>query len=207
MKSFFFTIVFLTLSLFCSGAIYNLTEITELSDPNLVESHPYIMDDELTIYCLCWSDPNLMYFVEASRATKSDPFSNITTAPFTNVNGILGYPWVSEDKLRLYFHHASLYESYDLMETSRTLTTIPFNPPVKMPNISQEHITDQRPRLANNELTIYFQSNRDYPTSSRIYRSTRLDINSDFPPPVLVSEITSEYLLLDITNDDWEQYK
>jgi len=211
MKKTIFVLMILCAASFGFAAIYNITEITELSESDKFDAYPHILDDELTIYftkCPAdpYFDPALGDFVRATRTSTSDPFSNLTSTPFVNITSsdYMFSPWVSEDRLRMYFDGSDeSVMDYDVYETSRTLTTDPFNVPGMMIPPSQASTQENRPRLANNELSLYFLSDQHDPGgTSRIYRATRPNLDAEFGTPAILSEISNAYYLFDVTNDE-----
>ena len=190
------------------AGVSNITKISELSQDSVMESDPCISDDELAIYYHNRTDyynPASDTFMEATRSSTSDPFSNITSGPFTNVISATGYeitPWVSSDRLRLYFS-SNREGLYSLYFSERATTGDNFSTPIKMSSLSLDVANDKNPRLANNELSIYFMSDRYaglYPNT--IFNATRTSISSDFDSPVLLSEISDDYTLFDISEDE-----
>ncbi len=189
------------------AAITNVTKITELSQDSVMEAVPCVTDDELAIYfcrvtdLVNWSTNET--FVEATRTSTSDPFGNITVAPFVNVmsDDREDNPWVSNDRLHLYFA-SSRDGTYDIFFASRSSTGNPFSAPTKLTMVSDNSAEDKYPRPANGELTIYFESNRLSPNNSRIYRATRPNLSSPFGVPTRIDEICGGYYLIDVSEDE-----
>lgn len=186
--------------------ITNLARIDELSQDSIMEADPCVSDDELSIYyyqLTSYSDPSADTIMQATRASTSEPFGSITSAPFANIVSATAFeldPWCSNDGLRLYF--ASDREGNpDLYVSFRASFGDPFSLPAKLSTVSSDIANDTTPRLANGELSLYFMSDR-LASSGRVFRATRTSTSADFDTPVLVSEISDDYILFDVSEDE-----
>ncbi|MBN1903091.1 hypothetical protein JW926_17350 [Candidatus Sumerlaeota bacterium] len=200
----FFSVLLCCIAL--SASITNITKITELSLDSIYENDASITHDGLGIVYTriinCNEAAATGMFMESSRILKTDSFDAPSSAAFTNIILSDKYectPWMSDDKLRLYYA-TDKDGSRDLYFTSRSASSGVFDIPSKMANLNQDGVYEYMPRLANGELSVYFISNRT--GVYRIYRATRSNIGSSFGTPAILNEISSDYNLMDISENE-----
>ena len=89
--------------------INNITTMTELSAPGVLDISSRITSDSLAIYFYrmrSQTDQSSDTFFEATRSSTAAPFDAPTSAPFVNIMGASSWEsalWVSDDRLRAYF--------------------------------------------------------------------------------------------------------
>lgn len=190
------------LFLFCCGFVFaasisNFTEVQDINTDYIKDASPVISDDELTIYFLKDNQ-----YMKATRSSAADPFGTPSSSDFTNIDDTgsnLGDFWISADQLHLYFT-SDRDGSFDIFTSSRSSTTEPFPAPSKVPGLSIDGSDETVPRLTEDRLHMYFNSDRYYPPG-QIFYSTRLSTGDNFSPPVPAA-ISHDYSLFDISDDN-----
>jgi len=209
MRKFVLMMIVCAIAISGFAGITNIAKINELSESDMAEMCPFISHDELTIYYLSrsmTSDPSLESYVKATRPTTTSPFDDLTTAPFANVMSPTGWEvsfWMSDDGLRMYFS-SDRDGTGDIFFASRISEGVPFSAPTKLADINSDTANDEIPVLANNELAIYFTSNRGvFPFMYDIYRATRTNTSSPFGTPAIVEELSHYgFSPVDVSNDE-----
>jgi hypothetical protein len=163
--------------------IVNARRLVELTVPNSSESSPALSDDGLAICFVQFrpgdaSNPGAICrtFAEATRPSLEAPFSNPTTTTFAAVistTSLDSSPWMSNDRLRLYF--ASERDGVSaLYWAQRNAPGEPFDAPLRLPG-TENWQSPTNPRLANGERTLYFTRFSENMNFAETWRATRSD--------------------------------
>lgn len=208
MKKALLFLIILGMASYSFAWITNITKVTELSGAGVADCIPRISGDELEIYFLKSTDlfdPATDSYYNASRLVTTDPFSGITNSFSTALSSPAyeGSFWVSGDGLRIYFTSAR-YGDNNLFFSSRTSTGDSFSSPTIITELSLIGVNEAIPILCDSERTIYFISDKSAPPQYCLYRATRPNISSAFGPPSLVSEISSSYGMMYVSEDELE---
>jgi len=165
--------------------------LEELNAPGIDEQAKDVClsGDGLTMYFMRDNDIDYEQIHEACRDVLSGQFIFERTLDelYTNHQKIYT-PWVSQDQLRLYFGRYDGGTTRIIMRMAeRSNTTDPWSFSKRFDSIHVNGTNDYNPTLTDDELTIYFQSNRS--GVYRIYKATRPDIDSQFSNLRLASEL------------------
>ncbi len=210
MKRTFFVLLLCFISGMIYGAIENLTKITEISSDIHNDYLLKVSRDELSIYFLhsssTFPQKNDDTMISGTRTSVSNPFSDIYSYTFSNINQddyLTRNAWISDDGLRIYYEREDGIYPYnaDIMFSSRTFKTDTFPSATIISEISDSSFDERKPLLCNNELTIYFTSDKDGNTA--LYRATRTNLSSPFGTPEKVDEINAYWdTVLDISENE-----
>jgi len=91
-------------------------------------------------------------------------------------------PWISNDRLRLYYAYAPIGAKNDVYLATRTAASLPFGNGSSIVNLNTNG-DDGRPALTADEKTLVLSSNRATGTEFDIYLATRPDTTVSFPGP------------------------
>lgn len=157
---------------------------------NSTDEWGWLSADGLTIYfdsvASGGSDYNLY---SATRASTSDPFSNVQQLGIGNTTDAENRAVVRGDGLELYFQRTPPQAPTHIYKVNRTTTADPFpNSPQLVPGINGQ-TADSNPWISADGLTLYMTSTRN--GTYDIFKATRSIITSDFGTPVPVGELNS----------------
>jgi len=168
------------------------TEVTEL---NAIarQGTPYVSYDDTSIYFFrqTTDNQNSRDLWHASRASPSEPFSNLAELSELSSNYREHLPWLTRDELTIYFASARATSSWetDLWMATRTSVTAEFGDITIISGLDDGESEDQSPALTPDGLTLYFTT--DYLTSLDVYSATRSAIDDDFGAPTREDELSS----------------
>lgn len=169
--------------------------VTEVNQPPR-QHDPSLTSDSLTLYFTSWrpggADTSIWLI---TRTTDSVPFDSATQQLVPNVNpsnpaiGAEG-PWISPDGLRMYFDKGGT-GMRDIYFTTRTTVLDTFSTPVPVSELNTTSY-ERYPRLTQDELTIFFASDRPGGFGqSDVYVATRNSPSEPFGPPQNVASVNS----------------
>ena len=150
------------------------------------------MPDGLTMYFARGNEGAFYYFrmYQATRATVSDPFSQVTEiSTLNNSGGHILFPWVSSDNLRMYYQTTQTGIS-KIRYTSRASTSAPWMPGTEISQIDALGNVSSI-SLSSDEHTALIAVNNG--STFLTYIATRPDKNSSFSTPTAVAAMNTSY--------------
>lgn len=128
------------------------------------------------------STPRPMY--RATRSSVSDPFSPGSPVPTLSLSTFSRPDFLSPDDLRLYVSGDGDLHLAERTTSGGTFAFSTFDPFI---NVNTTGSSEGNAYLTQDELTLYFSSNRPGgPGGSSIWMASRTDLNDPFSAPVLV---------------------
>jgi Tol biopolymer transport system component len=121
----------------------------------------------------------------ATRSTRLDPWSNITSLSVLNSNTEDAGVTVSADGLTMAFHSNRVNGiSGDLFTSTRTSTSDLWGAPISLGSIVNSSASDVAPSLSADGLSLYFHSSRPGSQDFDIWHTSRTDLVSAWGAPV-----------------------
>ena len=149
---------------------------------------PYVAPDKLTMFYSRYNDPNGYW--EIVEATRTYPRGNFPTTRFyPELNGGIA-PWLSTDRLRMYYNE--IVDDISIMKVAeRVDPNSPWMPVRTISEIQESGYSDYRPTLTADELTMFWSSDRPAGTgiTSSIWMATRSSISEPFANVTHVNEL------------------
>jgi len=131
----------------------------------------------------------------ASRASATDPWSNLGAMAVVNSSTADASPWLSADGLRLILasSRTGTGTGLDLMETTRLDRQSAFEVPHFLAELNSGD-DDECPTLSRDSLELFFTSRRTGGVGlDDIYRAVRASVDQPFEPPQLVPELSTAF--------------
>ena len=124
-----------------------------------------------------------------TRSTTNDQWSEpVNLGPTVNSSAANGGPSISADELSLYFHSGGQRGGSggaDLWITTRPTTNDPWGEPVNLGSTVNSTASDVCPRISNDGLSLFFESDRPGGYGGRdLWVTTRATLSDTWDPPV-----------------------
>lgn len=163
----------------------------ELGVDNALTGNPYLSRDKLTLYITRWY-PSLstLKMFEASRNAPN--VSYFSSEKELTQLGSAGGAWVSSDGLRMYYHFGTTSNALLLKKAERNSISDPWMETNTFTELDASGYADHRPELSEDELTIYWVSNRPGGRGGfDLWMATRNSIDQSFSNITNLAELNS----------------
>jgi hypothetical protein len=151
-----------------------------------VEWTPYLSYDSLSLY-FARQDGSKHNIYEAKRSQPSGNFTSVSQVLSDSGSDNVLEPWVSEDNLRMYYHHES--SNWNIEVSQRASVTDPWSLGTVVSGLPDNIAS---PTLSQDELTIIF--NNPNAGGWDLYMATRSSKDSAFSNIQSLSELNTELI-------------